>query len=90
MKYVLYGLLGVAVLAGLVYFLGDNGLIAGLLGIGGIGGTTALANLKAEAAKLDQQADDLKDDLKDIEEEKKNLKVDDKTPEEEKDYWKNQ
>jgi hypothetical protein len=70
--------------------MGDNGLIAGLLGIGGIGGTKALANLKAEAAKLDQQADDLKDDLKKIEEEKKNLKVDDKTPEEEKDYWKNQ
>lgn len=85
--YLVFGIIGIVALG---YFLGEQGALAGLMGFLGLGGKGTMDHLKEKGAKLDKQADQIKKDLKEIEKERKNLKINDLSPEEEKDYWKDQ
>jgi hypothetical protein len=87
-KLVIYSVCGIMLLGLLYYLLGQEGLIAGLFGLGGYGGNKAMRKLREEGEALDKQAKDKTEELRKIEEERKNLKVEDLTPEEEKEYWK--
>ena len=87
-KIVWYLVLAALIIGGLTYALGEAGLLGGILGALGVGGTTGLNKLKEKAAKLDQEAADIKEEIKELDKIEKD--TEDKTPEEETEYWKNQ
>ena len=72
----------------LYLYYGEHGLFGGLLGVGMLGGNEVMRKLKKQGEVLDKEAEAKTEELRKLEEEKKNLKVEDLTPEEEKEYWK--
>ena len=69
----------------LVYFLGEIGLLGGILTALGLGSSH---KFKEKIKQLDKEAEKIKAEVDDLEEKKKNLEVEDKTDQEEVDYWK--
>jgi len=87
-KILIYLVLAIILIGGLYYFLGEQGLLGGLLGTAGVG-----AALKKKGAELDAKAEEKKEELEAIKKDKEKLEKDgvkDMTPEEETEYWKNQ
>ncbi len=89
-KLAIYSVCGIILLCLLYYLLGQEGLVAGLYGLGGFGGSKALRKLREEGEALDKQAEEKTEELRKLEEERKNLKPKDLSPEEEEEYWRNQ
>lgn len=90
-KILIYIIIGLIILFGLYYFLGELGLISGLAAALGLGGSQLkVNNLQEENKALEERKKEKEQQLKEIEEKQKELKVDNLTPEEEKKYWKNQ
>jgi hypothetical protein len=73
----------------LTYTLGEKGLLGGILGALGIGSSVALQKLKKQAQQLDEEANVIKEEIKNIDK-KLDKTPKDLTPEEETEYWKNQ
>ena len=89
-KTIVYIIIGILILGVLFYTLGEQGLLGGLLGLVGIGGSKKLTELKKQGEKLDQEAKKLNEEIKEIEKQKEELKPKELTDEEEVDYWKDQ
>ena len=90
---VLYVILALIAVGILTYAMGESGLLGGILGLLGIGGSKGLAHIKQKAIEGDKEAKEVQARLRKIEEEKRQLEKDgvkDMTPEEEREYWKNQ
>lgn len=84
-KILIYIVLILIVLGTLYYLLDLQGLFAGLFG----GGLAANQVLKGKADQLKKDQEDIEKQLEVLEQEL-DKKPEDLTPEEEKDYWKNQ
>lgn len=90
-KILTYTIIGIIVLFGLYYFLGTNGLLGGLIGVVGFGGSEMRVKRKQEEnLDLEKRKKEKLALLKEIEAKQKELELDDLTPEEEREYWKNQ
>ena len=74
----------------ITYFLGEMGLLGGILTALGIGGSN---KFKEQIEKLDNKAEKVKAEVAEIEKKREKLKkdgVEEKTSDEEVDYWKDQ
>ena len=83
-KILVYSLIGLVIGLIMLYFTDNlNYLFGNLLAGAGLGSADRLRELRQQANELQQDADKLK-------EERENLEVEDKTGQEEKDYWENE
>ena len=85
-KFLIYCILILIVIGVLFYFFGSKSLFAGLAALGGLGTGEAINKLKSKQKQLESN-------LSEIEKKEEKLKkdgVEDKTSQEEVDYWKNQ
>lgn len=90
-KILIYIIIGLIALFGLYYFLGELGLVSGLVAGLGIGGSQLKVNIKKQENELlEDRKKEKEAQLKEIEEKQKELKLDDLTPEQEREYWKKQ
>jgi len=87
-KSIIYIFISLLIVGFLIYFFGENGLWASLMGFLGLGGSKVLSKLEKKGLILDKKASDIKKDIKKIQEKRENIKIKDLSPEEEKDYWK--
>lgn len=85
-KKLLYTVGGIVLIFLLVYFLNEVGIIASLLG----GSFFASNKLKKEMREYEKNKSILKNDIDKIRHKRKNLKTEDKSDQEEVEYWKNQ
>lgn len=85
-KILIYLAIALAIVIGLCYFFGSNGLLASLIGLLGFGGKKYSDQMEA----LDKEIEEQEKDVKDLEKRRENLELKDKTLEEEKEYWKKQ
>jgi len=88
-KYIAYIIAAIIIIGILTYVLGEQGFLGGILATFGIGSSAALQKLKKQARELDEEAEVLKEEIKNIDK-KLDKEPRDLTPEEEADYWKNQ
>jgi hypothetical protein len=91
-QFLVYVIIICIVIGVLTYFFGEMGLLSGILGSLGLT-SGKLSDLKDKAIQLDKKAAEKQKELDDIQKKKEKLKKDgvkDMTPEEVKEYWKNQ
>lgn len=88
-SFINYLIIFIIIIAVCTYFLGEQGFLGSLLAALGIGGNAAINGLKKDAKELDEKAEVIKEEIKEIDK-KLDEPVKELTPEEEKDYWKNQ
>jgi hypothetical protein len=89
-KYIVYVLIILSIVGCLIYFFGEVGLLGGLLGLLGVSGLSNKERFTVKEAELKTKAEQIQKEIDSLNKERENLKAKDLTPEEEKDYWKNQ
>ena len=82
-KIYLYIILGLVAVGLLYYFFGETGMFAGLFG----SGVALNQGLKVKQKELEEKSNELKVKLEKL---KEKVKVDDLSPDEEVDYWKDE